>query len=73
MSESITDRILSIRRLFYREWWVYVLDDSRADSDYGNYVTRCWCRANGHPCGVVWYSHGLEPDMTCNGCGEDLG
>jgi hypothetical protein len=87
-----------MRKFFYREWWSYVLDDSRADSDYGpfdpylwidvpwsddyprnpiarlaNYLSRCWCRAQGHPCGVAWYSQGLEPDMTCKGCGEDLG
>jgi hypothetical protein len=87
-----------MRKFFYREWWAYVLDDSRADKDYGpfnewewrddpflgevrrfplaglgNYLARCWCRAKGHPCGVVWNSSGLEPDMACKDCGEDLG
>lgn len=28
---------------------------------------------NGHKCGVFWYSNGLEPDMTCENCGDDLG
>ena len=88
-----------MRHWFYREWWAYVLDDSRADKDYGpfnewlwrddpftgevrrnllarwaNYLSRCRCRATGHPCGVVFYNAGgTEPDMTCVGCGEDLG
>ena len=52
----------------------YVLDDSKASSDYGNYLSRCFCRLRGHPCGVWWFSsHSMEPDMTCCGCGEDLG
>lgn len=33
-----------------------------------------WCRMRGHPCGVVWFNPGgLEPDMTCLNCEEDLG
>jgi len=33
-----------------------------------------WCRMRNHPCGVVWYNgSGLEPDMTCKNCGDDLG
>jgi len=33
-----------------------------------------WCRMRGHPCGVWFYNpSGLEPDMTCKNCGEDLG
>ena len=33
-----------------------------------------WCRMNGHPHGVVWYSSWkLEPDMRCKDCNEDLG
>ena len=31
------------------------------------------CRFNGHKCGVIWYSNGLEPDMHCKKCGDDLG
>jgi hypothetical protein len=38
-----------------------------------NYLVRCYCRASGHRCGVFWNSSGLEPDMRCVGCGEDLG
>lgn len=96
---TLYERIQAMRRLFYREWWAYVLDDSRADKDYGpfnewvcrddpvfgevrrnylagwgNFVARCWCRWRGHPAGVHFYNcGGAEPDMTCKGCGEDLG
>jgi len=86
---------------FTVNWWRYVLDDSRADHDYGpfedvirwqwlenwrgdytvnwiaragNQLARCVCRAKGHPAGVFFYNvGGCEPDMTCRGCGEDLG
>jgi hypothetical protein len=59
---------------FTRMWWSYVLTDHHVRKDYANYWQRCLCRARGHRgYGVVWHSHGLEPDMTCLGCGEDLG
>lgn len=83
-----------------RDWWAYVLDDSRcrdktAGSDeilnnklwwwlaagrwdaplrLAGYIFRCQCRARNHPYGVGWYNVcGTEPDMHCQGCGEDLG
>jgi hypothetical protein len=32
------------------------------------------CRGKGHPDGVIWYNPGgLEPDMHCKNCGDDLG
>lgn len=32
------------------------------------------CRWNSHPKGVYWYNmNGYEPDMTCKGCGDNLG
>jgi hypothetical protein len=34
---------------------------------------RAICRAKGHPSGPIWYSNGLEPDMRCKVCGDDLG
>ncbi len=31
------------------------------------------CRFRGHKDGVVWYNmSGIEPDMHCRNCGEDL-
>lgn len=82
-----------------RDWWSYVLDDSRCpDKRHGNdewlngrlwwwfaerwerlslfaaYLFRCQCRARAHPYGVHFYNPcGTEPDMHCDGCGEDLG
>ena len=33
-----------------------------------------WCRSRGHPSGVVYMNPGgLEPDLHCRNCGEDLG
>jgi hypothetical protein len=56
-----------------RVWWAYVLNDSQADSGYGNWFSRAWCRAQGHPAGVWFYNAGgTEPNMHCKGCGEDL-
>jgi len=65
---------LGIRSYFYwfdLEWWKYLL--SKKSSDYPRIVV-LKCRGSGHKCGVVWYNpYGLEPNMTCKGCGDDLG
>lgn len=62
------------RSLWTLTWWRYVLDDSRADQDYGTTVSRFLCRWRGHPAGVWFYNvGGSAPDMRCKGCGEDLG
>lgn len=102
---SPTDITRAVRRPYWllREWWQYVLDDSRChdktrgDDEWLNsklwqwvqnhdwhwswwinqrlaYLFRCQCRARNHLYGVGWYNiTGLEPDMHCCGCGEDLG
>ena len=45
----------------------------RKKSPYHNWYDVIKCRFKGHK-GVIWYnSNGLEPDMTCIGCGDDLG
>jgi hypothetical protein len=52
---------------FTRDWWQYLTEGRPG-------WRRFWCRALGHPNGVVWFrSYGLEPDMHCRDCGEDLG
>jgi hypothetical protein len=38
-----------------------------------SWITVIMCRLKGHPYGVVWYNYGLEPDMHCKICGDDLG
>lgn len=55
---------------FQKEWWKYLFTPRNADYSWTKTV---WCRMNGHPCGVVWYSNGWEPDMHCKNCGDDLG
>lgn len=46
-------------------------------SPYHNWFEVIWCRLRGHPKGVIWYNTSylepIEPDMTCRGCGDDLG
>lgn len=37
-----------------------------------SWLTKLICKTIGHD-DVVWYSNGLEPDMHCKRCGEDLG
>lgn len=48
-------------------WWRYLLTDCKGWTNF-------WCRVRGHPYGVAWYNPGgMEPDMRCNNCDEDLG
>ena len=50
-----------------KDWWSYLLGKPLT-------LKAFFCRASGHKCGVVWYNTtGMEPDMTCKGCGDDLG
>jgi hypothetical protein len=52
---------------FTRSWWRYLL---KGCTGWRHFV----CRLKGHPCGEVFYNvGGLEPDMHCKGCGDDLG
>ena len=57
-------------------WWKFLLSGVKVyNSDTGLwFFQHIWCRANGHPSGVVWYNpSGLEPDMRCRNCYDDLG
>jgi hypothetical protein len=50
-----------------RAWWQYLL---AGRPSWG----RLLCRAKGHPNGVWWFNvGGVEPDMRCKDCGENLG
>ena len=58
--------------LLHRDAWEYLLE-RRGDPSVPWWRVIC-CRWRGHPAGVIWYnSGGLEPDMTCKECGDDLG
>ena len=52
--------------------WYKYLFAKRASRDI-SWLVVLKCRIRGHH-GVVWYNaSGLEPDMTCKVCGDDLG
>ena len=52
---------------FRLEWWEYLLKSPLS-------LRAFWCRCRHHPFGVIWYNvSGLEPDMSCTNCGDDLG
>jgi hypothetical protein len=57
---------------FTRDGWKYMFAPRAFLSD--GWPSVLWCRFNGHPPGVYWYNlGGDEPNMTCRGCGDDLG
>lgn len=52
---------------FTLSWYQYLFEDN---SGWRNIL----CRIKRHSAGVKWYNlGGLEPDMRCIECGEDLG
>lgn len=52
-------------------WYKYLFSNIPIDSNIFKSVV---CRLQKHKCGVVWYNiGGVEPDMHCKNCGEDLG
>lgn len=51
------------------EWWKYMF---AYKSRWVSWPTVLWCRLRGHPYPYIWYSQKLEPDMTCENCGDDL-
>jgi len=54
-----------------RGWWQYLFAKKSFDV---NWFTVIYCRITNHKCGVIWYTtEGLEPDMHCKRCGDDLG
>lgn len=83
MSQNIN---MNIREIYYRclgfvpswlspSFLVYVLESNK-NNEPGlvNYFRNAFCRFKGHSCGIVWHNPGgLEPDMHCSNCGEDLG
>jgi hypothetical protein len=51
-------------------WWRYLLGEN--NNEIGAIRTAI-CRARNHPCGVWHFNLGLEPDMRCKNCNDDLG
>lgn len=55
---------------FTKDWWQYLLIKNKDTSRLTTFI----CRIKGHPYGVIWYNaNGLEPDMHCKNCYDDLG
>ena len=55
--------------------WRYLITGNPEKSKYFKdefSLAKFFCRLKGHG-PVWWYSHGLEPDMHCKDCGDDLG
>jgi hypothetical protein len=58
-------------RWFTSSWYEYLFSKPWMDKLTFRMLI---CRIKGHPAGVAFYNpSGLEPDMTCRNCGEDLG
>ena len=58
-------------RWFTIDWWGYLFSERHGDIGA---IRTAICRAKGHRCGVWWYNlGGLEPDMRCKNCHDDLG
>ena len=68
---------------FTLSWWRYLFHEDKYSGETSwslsryseiNKIQRAWCRARGHPAGPVWNNvGGLEPDMSCQYCGDDCG
>ena len=56
-------------------WWKYLFEPRKSWRQQAvSWLTTMRCRLAYHPCGTVYYNPGgLEPDMRCKDCGEDLG
>jgi hypothetical protein len=69
--DSVIYFIMSSFNWITVSWWKYLLAPKSWDESW---LTVISCRVKGHPCGVRWVNPGgLEPDMTCKICGDDLG
>lgn len=61
----------AMTRWFSVTFWKYLLEPKDDETSWFKVIR---CRAKGHPFGVVWFnSYGLEPDMHCKNCNDDLG
>ena len=64
-----------IRDRTFRRWLFGPAKEGWTDYyPFREWLNSVRCRYQGHPGGVVFYrAYGSEPDMTCKGCGDDLG
>ena len=63
-------------RWFMPWWWKYLWWGTTTSYQRRKLTgfKHLWCRIQGHPHSVTWFNPGgLEPDMSCENCGDDLG
>jgi hypothetical protein len=55
------------------DWYKYLFEKPSYEAKmYCGWIGRIICRIKGHK--LTWFIvHGLDPDMTCKNCGDDLG
>jgi hypothetical protein len=71
MIDGIVNVYYVVRQWFSKSWWNYLFDMKSSDVSW---FTVILCRIKGHPAGTVFYNtNGLEPDMHCKNCGDNLG
>lgn len=59
---------------FLPSWWGYLLSKPADGWSLVNLWTSFNCRRRSHPAGPIYFNAGgLEPNMTCRGCGDDIG
>ena len=70
LKDSQMDRIT---KWFSWNYWRYLLEGTNGMSPRKKWE-RVICRSKGHPNGVRWFNvNGMEPDMRCVDCDDDLG
>lgn len=57
---------------FYFGFYKYLFSDLGWCDNIFHKMKVVYCRARKHPSGPIWYSSGLEPDMSCKNCGDEL-
>jgi len=68
--------IWKLTRWFFPYWYKYLFKPIHVYccDPWWWRIKVIWCRAKGHPKGVVYFNPGgWEPDMRCKECGDDLG
>lgn len=57
---------------YYSGYIQYLFSDLTWCDSLQHQIQVIFCRIKGHPNGVIWYSSGYEPDMSCKDCGDQL-
>lgn len=52
-------------------WYKYLFGELKGYS-FKEKWTKIICRIKGHPCGIIYYSWGMEPNYHCKNCGDEI-